>query len=1083
VTDSLGYASNVVITLTVVYPALSVTTSSLPNGSVGVAYAQTLAATGGSGSGYTWNVISGASTLSAVGLSVSSAGVVSASSPTQGTATFTVKVTDSANNTATANLSVTIYAGLTVTTASLPSADAGTAYSQTLAAAGGTGSGYTWSVASGQSSLTSTGLSVSSAGVVSASSLIAGTASFTVKVTDSANNSASQTLSVTVNPVLSITTTTLPSGTVGVAYAQTLAAGGGSGGYSWSVTNGASSLSAVGLSVSSGGVVSAASPTQGTASFTVKVTDSTGASTTQNYSVTIYPALSITTNSLPSGTVNVPYSQAFTASGGTGTGYTWSLTGGQSSLTSLGLSLSSAGVLSGSGPSYGTANFTVKVTDSANNTASGTFSVTINYGTLSISTTTIQTATVNQAYSQGFGATGGSGSYTWSLTSGQTALNNDNLTFSTGGTLSGTPTTNASIPFTVQVKDTVTNNTASQNYTLTVNSAAATYTVSGTIFSATNCGGTVQGATVSINTNPVITATTNSNGSFTLQNVPAGNWTITPSYPGATAVFFPATQAVTVSSNTSSQSFGALITYTVSGTVSYSGSKTGPVYLQVSSSTCTGYGEQGTSISAPGPYTIHGVGVPGTYTINAFMDTQGFGQLNAANPTGSTSVTTGYANSTNVNIALADPGSVTLSSAPSIQEVAPINNGAILIYQPITNSNGTEQATSYTLQWSTSSSFSSVAGSKSFAANGTNTNVFLFNGLTNGSVYYFRLQGTTTSSSSPYSVVKGPVTIGAPTGSNTVSGSVSFPGTATGPLYVVLYSSTLGAYGEFFSAPSSPQAYSIQVPSGTYQLVAVLDQNKDNLVDAGDLQDLLGSGNNPGTTLTIAGNTTGQNVTLSTAGATDQVSTQALYAPGNTVPNSYSLQFTVAESSKLPVSVQLASGPNVVAPMDIAVCTSGNTSDCSNGFKIQVNTYSTSPSVGDTYTFNVTYSDGTTGTVTAQVSAVLNAFATNLSPTTGTSTSTTPTFTWTDPPNAGNYIYQFNLSSQTSGQIWQIPGEDVNSNGFASTITSIPWNTDPTGGGSLPSVGSLSTSTVYIWQISVVDSNNNQAITQAQYQP
>jgi hypothetical protein len=1082
-TDAYGdTATSGSYSIATAYPALTVTTASLPNGAVGVAYSQTLAASGGAG-GYTWSVTSGASSLTALGLSVSSGGVVSGSSPTQGSANFTVKVTDSANSTATANLSVTIYAGLTVTTASLPSADAGTAYSQTLAAAGGAG-GYTWSVTNGQSSLTATGLSVSGAGVVSATTLVAGTASFTVKVTDSASNTATQTLSVTVNSALSITTTALPSGIAGTAYSQTLAAGGGGGGYTWSVTSGASSLSALGLSVSSGGVVSATSPTQGTASFTVKVTDSTGASTTQTYSVTINGALTITTGTLPSGTVNVAYSQTFAATGGAG-GYTWSLTSGQSSVTALGLSFSTGGVLSGSGPSYGTANFTVKVTDSANNTASGTFSVTINYGSLTITTTQsgLGSATVNAAYSETLQASGGSGSYTWSLLSGQSALNNDNLSLSSGGTLSGTPSVGGSIPFVVQVKDTVTNNTANQSYSLTINAAATSYSVSGTIFSAANCGGTVQGATVSINTNPVITATTNSNGSFTLSNVPAGNWTLTPSYPGASAVFFPASQAVTVSSNTASQTFGALVSYTVSGTVSYNGSKTGQIYVEALSTNCSGNGAPGTSITGPGTYTLHGVGAPGSYTLQAFMDTVGNGALNAADPSGTASVTTGYANSTGVNITLADPGAVTLSSAPSISEVAPTNEGAVLIYNPIKNSNGTEQATGYTLQWSTSISFSTVAGSKSFAAEGTGTNVFFFNGLTDGSVYYFRLQGSNGSSTSPYSVVKGPVTIGAPTGGNAVSGSVTFPGTATGPLYVVLYSSTLGAYGQFIPTPSSsPQAFTIQAPSGSYQLVAVLDQDHNGIIDAGDLQNLLGSGNASGTSITVSGNTTGNTVTLSSAGASAAVSTQALYAVNNTVPMTYSLYFSVVESSKLPVSVQLVSGPNVVTPTDIATCSSGN--NCSNGFKISFNTYGTSPGVGDTYTFNVTYSDGTTGTVTASVSAVLSGFATNLSPTTGVSTSTTPTFTWTDPANAANYLYQFSLNNgSTGGQLWTIPGEDSSANGFASTITSIPWNTDPTGGGSTPSVSSLTLGTNYVWQINVVDSNNNQAITQVQYQP
>jgi hypothetical protein len=82
----------------------------LPSGVAGTAYSQTLAASGGSGTGYTWTITSGSSNLTAIGLSLSSDGVLSGSSPTVGSASVAVEVTDSASNTATANFSVFINA-------------------------------------------------------------------------------------------------------------------------------------------------------------------------------------------------------------------------------------------------------------------------------------------------------------------------------------------------------------------------------------------------------------------------------------------------------------------------------------------------------------------------------------------------------------------------------------------------------------------------------------------------------------------------------------------------------------------------------------------------------------------------------------------------------------------------------------------------------------------------------------------------------------------------------------------------------------------------------------------------------------
>jgi hypothetical protein len=99
-----------------------------------------------------------------------------------------------------------------------------------------------------------------------------------------------------------------------------------------------------------------------------------------------------------------------------------------------------------------------------------------------------------------------------------------------------------------------------------------------------------------------------------------------------------------------------------------------------------------------------------------------------------------------------------------------------------------------------------------------------------------------------------------------------------------------------------------------------------------------------------------------------------------------------------------------------------------------------------------------------------------------------PNFSWTDASTStgSGFSYSFYLSANScSGNctIWQIPGQNSNTNGFASSITSITWGTDPTGGGSTPSVGSLTTGDQYNWSITVQDSNGNQAQTSTSFIP
>lgn len=187
---------------------LDISPATLPAGIVGQAYSQTLTATGGSGTGYTWDVFSGTA-LSAAGLSLSSGGVITGTPTTaEKAASVSIQVTDSQGNLGSVAYSLTVYPALSISPASLPTGAAGVAYSETLRATGGSGTGYTWSVTTGSAGLAALGLHLSAAGIISGIP-VAGQASFTVKVADSVGNSTTTMYQLIVTAFVNIPTKTL----------------------------------------------------------------------------------------------------------------------------------------------------------------------------------------------------------------------------------------------------------------------------------------------------------------------------------------------------------------------------------------------------------------------------------------------------------------------------------------------------------------------------------------------------------------------------------------------------------------------------------------------------------------------------------------------------------------------------------------------------------------------------------------------------------------------------------------------------------------------------------------------------------
>jgi hypothetical protein len=373
---------------------------------------------------------------------------------------------------------------LTISLTPLPQGVLNASYSGTLGVTGGTAP-YTWSIASGQ---LPAGLALApSTGVISGIPSASGNFSFGISVTDSSAQSATATVPLIIgatsgatSTVLTITSTSLPTGAIGSGYSNSLQATGGTAPYTWSFVSG--NLPA-GLSLStSTGLISGTPTASGTATFTAAVTDASSPGQTRSVTLSLVIApstLAIATSALPPGTQSSSYSRALQATGGTSP-YTWSISSGT---LPAGLSLaSSTGLVSGTPTASGNFSFGVTVQDAGSpaQTASATITLSlVAAGTpLAISSTTLPGGTSNQAYSATLNATGGKAPYTWSIPP-NTLPAGLSLNQSTG-LISGTPTGTGTSNFTVAVAD-AESPAQSKSVSLSIAVAAPALTISASL--------------------------------------------------------------------------------------------------------------------------------------------------------------------------------------------------------------------------------------------------------------------------------------------------------------------------------------------------------------------------------------------------------------------------------------------------------------------------------------------------------------------------------------------------------------------------------------------------------------------------
>jgi hypothetical protein len=299
--------------------------------------------------------------------------------------------------------------------------------------------------------------------------------SVSLEAISKANSGVTETATITIVLPVTFTTTTLPNGSNGVAYNQTIITTGGVSPITYSV--GVGKLPA-GLKLNNVGTIIGTPSGTGTSIFTINATDfGTPPLTVPSpvYTVTINPPppLSITSTAMANGFTGTAYGSAIGSSGGVPP-LTWFVPPGT---LPPGLELNtSSGLISGTPTTAGVYTFFPTVSDSAlpPQHASAATGVTISIITvapLQAVTPPLPAGDVATSYTANLVAKGGVTPYVWSIVGGQ--LPSGLKLNAATGVISGIPILKTTANFSVQVEDANLTKSAPQSLSIVINTGTA----------------------------------------------------------------------------------------------------------------------------------------------------------------------------------------------------------------------------------------------------------------------------------------------------------------------------------------------------------------------------------------------------------------------------------------------------------------------------------------------------------------------------------------------------------------------------------------------------------------------------------
>uniref|UniRef100_A0A831XFT7 Transcription factor n=1 Tax=Geobacter metallireducens TaxID=28232 RepID=A0A831XFT7_GEOME len=518
---------------------------------------------------------------------------------------------------------------------------------------------------------------------------------------------------------------------------------------------------------------------------------------------------------------------------------------------------------------------------------------------------------------------------------------------------------------------------------------------------------------------------------------------------------------------------------TLTGSVQNNSGKAGRVYVRTSSNN---YGTSFTITAGQTlPFSIRGITDSGHYTVEAFLDVTKDGVRHANEPAGISSPVQISGETVNVGtITLTNP-SVPFSEIPDYSPlVTPLAadggvflmlDGGFLYFEDaneefaVAETFTVERATNGSANPAVCSSLTNITTVASAIKNRDQGAWADKNGQANNC---YRVTAHATGQTS---VTSDWMPVMPKSGIRSVSGAITINGvTPSGPLYVALVDETsdppkVAAAG--YASPTSPQSFTITgVEDGTYFLYAFVDMNNNGIEDFGDVS----VGEENITSIVVSGqNVSGATAAMDARDSIDSITTShwnGIHQWGYF--DNYSLNFTVDGMRKKPVTVVVTSGTGLTTPVDVG-------SD-DWGFSTWVYIGSTRPVAGGQYSLDITYEDDngalTTKAVAVTVTAVLDAFANNLSPTGNVILNPNQPFTWTAPSAPpGYYYYSVHINDATNyNQIW-------NTEDLPSTATSVTYNQDG------QAFGPLEGGKTYQYSISVTDIHGNSAFRQTIFTP